>query len=79
LDEKEDEFCILIIIKAGLYLLRNFQTQKWVSMFLSYLVDIFLVIFRLRIFFGFEILFKRKLFEARKSDILVREFSRELK
>ena len=34
------------------YILRNFKTQKWVSMFLTYLVENFiLVIFRLRIFF----------------------------
>jgi hypothetical protein len=41
--------------------IRNFKTQKWVSMFLSYLVEkIFLVILRPRIFFWFWDFFQKK-------------------
>ena len=58
--------------------MRNFKSEKWVSMFYIYLVDnLFLDILRPRIFFGFEI--KKKLFKGAKSDLLVRGFSRELK
>ena len=40
------------IVDLRRFEIRNFKTQKWVSMFLTYLVEnFFLVILRLRIFF----------------------------
>jgi hypothetical protein len=48
--------CPIFQIFLGRFEIRNFKTQKWVSMFLSYLVEnFFLVILRARIFFVFEI------------------------
>ena len=48
---------------------RNFKTQKWVSMFLSYLVEnFFLVILRSRIFFVYEIFSKKLILRSNFRD-----------
>ena len=49
------------------FAIRKLETQKWVSMFLSYLLEnVFLVILRRRIFLFFEVFFQKKLFKGAK-------------
>jgi hypothetical protein len=45
----------IVILHIWRFEIRNFKTQKWASMFLTYLVEnFFLVILRRRIFFGLQ-------------------------